>query len=110
ERELALYLVGVSDGVPVAGAIDLGQNYPNPFNPSTVIEYSLTREGPVTLTVIDAAGRRVRTLVQGRMAAGEYSVVWDGTDEAGRRVASGVYVYRLRGGGEVRGRVMTMLK
>ena len=110
ERELASYPVRVSDGVPVAGAIDLGQNYPNPFNPSTVIEYSLGREGPVTLTVTDAAGRKVRTLVQGRMAAGEYSVVWDGTDEAGRRVASGAYVYRLRGSGEVRGRVMTLLK
>lgn len=71
-------------------------NYPNPFNPSTTIRYTLLAATRAQLTVYDALGRRVRTLAAGPHEAGSHSVFWDGRDDAGRPVASGVYVYQLR--------------
>lgn len=93
-----LTTTGVDQGVPVL-AFELSGNVPNPFNPSTTIRYAVPHSSPVTLTVYDVAGRRVRTLVdQAQTGPARYSVVWDGTDESGGRVASGMYVYRLRAG------------
>jgi hypothetical protein len=83
--------------VPVERA-GLGQNYPNPFNPSTKIEYWIpdgrTAE-PVSLTIYDVRGARVRTLVDTRQPAGRYRVEWDGRDNSGTPVGSGIYFYRL---------------
>jgi CSLREA domain-containing protein len=74
----------------------LGQNYPNPFNPSTVIDFSIPRRGRIELEIFDILGRRVRLLVAGHIEAGNHSVEWDGHDDRGRPVASGVYFSRLR--------------
>lgn len=74
----------------------LGQNYPNPFNPSSRIGYRLDRPGEVRLQILDAKGRKVRTLLSGVQPAGEHSVVWDGRDDLGGSVASGPYLYSLR--------------
>ena len=82
----------------------LGQNYPNPFNPSTVIPYQLATAGRVRLEVFNVLGQRVATLVDGDRSAGVHTAVWDATDESGRAVGAGVYIYRLRGGAH-RGRV-----
>jgi hypothetical protein len=109
ERPLAPLPTAVTDGGPAA-PLALRQNHPNPFNPSTVITFRLAAPGPVTLAVYDAGGRRVRTLVQERLASGEHRAAWDGTDTAGRRVASGTYVYRLAADGQIRSRSMTLLK
>ncbi|MEZ4386258.1 MAG: S8 family serine peptidase [Candidatus Krumholzibacteriia bacterium] len=76
-------------------AFALDQNNPNPFNPSTRIGYSLPRAGEVNLAVYDLKGRLVRTLQDGRQAAGEYGVRWDGRDDRGGQAASGIYLYRL---------------
>lgn len=75
----------------------LRQNHPNPFNPMTTIRYSIERAGRVRLVVYDVAGALVRTLVDGEQAPapGGFSVVWDGANNAGAPVASGVYFYRL---------------
>jgi Zn-dependent metalloprotease len=73
----------------------LRQNYPNPFNPETQIAYSLREEAAVSLEVYDALGRRVATLVDRRMSAGEYVARWAGVDERGQAAASGVYFYVL---------------
>ncbi len=73
----------------------LAQNYPNPFNPTTTIRYQLDRSGPVRLVVLDVKGRIVKTLVDGSRDAGWYSVRWNGTDEHGRMVASGLYFYQM---------------
>lgn len=73
----------------------LYQNYPNPFNPSTAISYQLTAVSRVTLKIYDILGREVKTLVEERETAGQHVVYWDGTDRYGRRVASGIYYYRL---------------
>lgn len=88
----------------------LEQNYPNPFNPSTRIRFALPEGMHVKLAVYDVMGREVRTLVNGYRDAGPVSVDWDGRDHAGRPVASGIYLYRLQGGGIVEVRKMYLLK
>ena len=80
----------------------LGHARPNPFNPATVIEYSLAADSGVTLLVHDVTGRVVRTLVDRSVEVGDHNVVWDGTTDAGRRVASGVYLVRMETTGDTR--------
>lgn len=70
-------------------------NTPNPFNASTTIRFSLTHRASVRLSIYNTAGQLVRILADGNHAAGRHEVVWNGTDESGRTVMSGVYVYRL---------------
>ncbi len=73
----------------------LKQNYPNPFNPTTTINYSLARKANVNLAVYNILGQQVKTLVNGEMSAGEYSVKWEGNDTNGDAVASGIYFYKM---------------
>jgi len=85
----------VHDGLGIK-AFGLKQNSPNPFNPITTIRYAVpTGGGDVTLEVIDVAGRVVRRLVDDYRGEGEHGATWNGRDEQGREVASGVYFYRL---------------
>ncbi len=88
----------------------LGQNYPNPFNPTTAISFNLPRDGRAKLQVYDTRGRLVRTLLDGHRVAGPYTEVWDGRDNNGRGVASGVYMYRLIAGDVEQQRKMTLVK
>lgn len=88
----------------------LRPNLPNPFNPSTTIRYESAFAGPVRVQVFDAAGRLVRTLVDGRQSAGSHAVDWNGRDDAGREAASGVYLYRLGTEEGTLTRRMTLLK
>ncbi len=88
----------------------LSQNYPNPFNPTTSIAYEVPAPGRVTVAVFDVLGRRVRTLAQGPHEAGSYRVAWDGRDERGAPVASGVYLYRMTADAFVKTRAMMLLK
>jgi len=109
ERDLVDGALLAVDSLPSA-LVHLAQNRPNPFNPATSISYNLLRSLPVRLAVYDAAGRKVRTLVQGLEEAGEHSVNWDGRDDDGRQVPSGVYVYELRAGSELSSRKMTLIR
>jgi hypothetical protein len=86
---------GVEDPAGAAPMVRLAQNVPNPFRPSTSIRYELKAPGAVSLRVYDVSGRTVRTLIDGHQDALAQAVEWDGTDDAGRAVASGVYFYRL---------------
>jgi hypothetical protein len=86
------------DGVQKPTAYALGQNFPNPFNPSTTLLYSLKNAGHVQLNIYNVLGQNVRTLVDEYQAAKDYSVIWDGHDDAGNEVASGVYFYRIKSG------------
>ena len=88
----------------------LGQNYPNPFNPSTTINYSVEQAGKVELKIYNMLGQVVRTLLQGSKQAGDYSVVWDGKDDLGSEVASGLYVCKLVAGDFQSTRNMVFLK
>ncbi|HOX24191.1 MAG TPA: FlgD immunoglobulin-like domain containing protein [Candidatus Krumholzibacteria bacterium] len=86
-------------GLPAAAGGRLLPAAPNPFNPQTAIRFELDRGGTVALDVHDLAGRRVRGLVSGQAPAGQHRTTWDGRDDGGLRVASGVYLVRLRGEG-----------
>jgi hypothetical protein len=88
----------------------LSQNHPNPFNPSTRIKFGIQSAGRVSLEIYDAAGRRVRTLVDESRPAGQYDEIWRGMDDNGREVSSGVYFYRLVTGGYVQTRKMVLLR
>ena len=74
----------------------LEQNYPNPFNPETTITFSWAGTGEATLTIYNIQGRAVRSPLSVVRSPGEHKVVWDGTDDAGEPVASGVYFYMLK--------------
>lgn len=76
-------------------AFELGSPYPNPFNPETTIPYSVNQLMDIELAIYNALGQKVRTLAHGRTPPGSYSVVWNGTDNAGNRVGTGVYYCRL---------------
>ncbi len=96
--------------LPGAG-LQLWPNQPNPFNPSTMIRYRVAGDGEVELAVYSARGEKVRTLATGWRTTGtEYTVVWDGRDDAGRVQASGVYYALLRSGGERALQKMLLLK
>ncbi len=94
----------------MAGGIDLSQNYPNPFNRGTVIAYALPRQSRVRITVCNIAGQSVRRLVDGVQASGFHRVSWDGRDDLGQEVASGIYVYRLQSDAVVMSRKMILIK
>jgi hypothetical protein len=84
-----------SGAVPRVVKNELAQNHPNPFNPATAISYSIAQTGHVELSVFGVDGRRIRTLVNEVESPDVYRVNWDGTDDRGSRVASGVYFYRI---------------
>jgi len=110
--ELEAGLSGVDEvpGLAAAGP-RLLPAAPNPFNPRTDVRFVLTTPGPVTLRVYDLAGRRVRTLLGGEtMAAGPHAAKWNGRDDSGRGLASGVYVLRLETGGVVRNGRVTLVR
>ncbi len=88
----------------------LSQNYPNPFNPETIISYQLPEAAEVELEIYNLLGERVLTLVDKRQSAGDYSVKWRGTDDSGRRVTSGVYIYLIRAGSFTQARKMLLLR
>lgn len=81
---------------PIPAAFVLYQNYPNPFNPVTTIKYDLPEQSYVVLIIFDLRGKQVRTLVNTIQNTGYKTVLWDGTDELGMVVSSGVYFYQLR--------------
>ena len=88
----------------------LGTNYPNPFNPTTTIQFALPETSGVTLEVYDTMGRRVALLVNNQLAAGRYEAVWNGRNDAGSSVASGLYLYRLKAGSFTETKTMMLLK
>ncbi|MDH4070555.1 MAG: T9SS type A sorting domain-containing protein [Ignavibacteria bacterium] len=95
-----------STAIPEETFLDL--NYPNPFNPTTTIPYALSSESIVSLTIYNSLGQEIRELARGRQPAGYYSVTWDGTNDAGTPVSSGVYIYLLRTGLEVQSQKMML--
>ncbi len=95
---------------PVPAEFGLAQNYPNPFNPVTTIRYQLPKAGHVSLKVYNIYGQLVRTLVDDQVHAGYHTVQWNGRDEFGQAVSSGVYYYRLVAGTFVETRKMALLR
>jgi hypothetical protein len=88
----------------------LSQNYPNPFNPTTVIEYALPKSCDVRIKVYNILGQEVRNLANERQEAGYKSIAWDGKDDHGQEVSSGIYFYRIVAGNFVKSKKMVLLK
>ena len=88
----------------------LGQNAPNPFNSSTIIPYEIAIVAAAELAIYNVAGQRVRTFVLGYQSPGEYRVVWDGRDDGGRKLGSGVYLYALKSGASAARRKAILVK
>jgi hypothetical protein len=98
----------ISPNVPVN--YSLSQNYPNPFNPTTKIQFGLPVTENVQLRIYDVLGREVRSLLNERYDAGMYSVQWDGKNNFGRQVSSGMYIYHIRAGKFVQTKKMLLMK
>ncbi len=86
------------------------RNYPNPFNPATTIEFSIPEAGFVDLVIYDITGRKIRELMSGEMTPGVHSVLWDGRDDKGSPVSSGVFISRLKSGNNVVSNRMMLVK
>ena len=102
-------VTGVGD-TPLPARYALESNHPNPFNPTTTIAYDLAGAGRSRLVVYDVNGARIRELVNVTQHAGHYTVSWDGRDDRGAAVASGVYFYRLEGSRDTAAKKMVLLK
>ena len=99
----------VNDKVNAPRIFSLNQNYPNPFNPSTIIPFTMEKDGIVDLSLYSVMGQKIRTLVSGSFAAGEHSVLWNGRDNLGRSAAAGIYLYRLQSGNRIETKKMMLL-
>jgi len=102
--------LGVDEDTVLPRALVLAGNHPNPFNPATTISFAVPRTGEVQLAVYDIAGRRVATLVDGVVTAGHHEVTWQGRNDRGQNVASGVYFCRLVDGESLQTRKMLLVK
>jgi hypothetical protein len=104
-------ITGIDNGeIGIPQEYALYQNYPNPFNPTTTIKYDLKQTAKVSLKIYNILGQEVRTLVNFNQEAGYKSIVWDGLNNYGARVASGVYIYRIEAGDFVQARKMILMK
>jgi flagellar hook assembly protein FlgD len=105
------YLDQHSNGIPVIPMeYSMSQNYPNPFNPVTTIRYSLSNSGTVDLKIFNVLGQNVRTLVSEHQQLGSYSVTWDGKDNRGILLSSGIYYYQIQANNYRSVKKMTFIK
>jgi hypothetical protein len=114
EEEEGGLTTGLTGEAALPLTFSLSQNYPNPFNPSTTFSFEIpgtaNTEHPVTLTVYDIRGRLVKMLVNTDLEPGSHKIHWDGRNDRGATVTSGIYLYTLTAGEERYTRKMTVLK
>lgn len=104
------YVAPENEVISVPNNFGLEQNYPNPFNPSTTIRYTLKENSKVSLIIYNTLGQVVKTLVEKEETAGIKNITWDGMDNSGKQVASGIYIYKLKAGNSVFARKMIYIK
>jgi len=100
----------IDDPTPVAKKTALNGNYPNPFNPVTTISYSIEKDDHVSIDVFNVKGQKVRTLVNDRLTAGSHTIQWNGTDDNGKNVSSGIYFFNMKSGKYTSTRKMILMK
>ncbi|MCB0312530.1 MAG: T9SS type A sorting domain-containing protein, partial [Calditrichaeota bacterium] len=104
-------ITGIEDGLTgIPTEFSLQQNYPNPFNPTTTIRYGLREDAKVSVKIYNVLGQVVKTLVNNRQTAGFKTAVWDGTNDFGAKVSSGIYIYRIEANDFVDSKKMILLK
>jgi glucuronoarabinoxylan endo-1,4-beta-xylanase len=106
--QLNVILTSVEPSANLPTKFELEQNYPNPFSSSTAIPYELKTQSDIRVTIYDILGRVVRKITAGAQSVGMHSVLWDGCNNFGQRVATGIYFYRLQAGGESQVRKMVL--
>jgi len=109
-RNDAILVAGVAEAVPLPREFALRQNYPNPFNPATSIKYELPKESHVELVVYNLRGQAIRTLVNAEKRAGYHDLIWDGRNQVGALVSSGIYFVRMKAGPFVKVVKMSLVK
>ena len=106
-----LNVTSTSQGPPnQVNTFVLKQNFPNPFNPGTTIEYTLEKSSEITLKIFNLLGEEIRILANKTQAAGTHRVIWDGRNNTGKRVTSGVYVYKIEVDSQLLAKKMVMLR
>ncbi len=110
ELEIEYTELANDENLNMPGSIDLRQNHPNPFNPVTTIQYELPQRSDVQITIYDLLGRKVTTLVSETQDAGVKSVSWNATNDHGKPVSAGVYLYQIQAGEYVLTKKMVLLK
>jgi hypothetical protein len=103
-------LLSTGDGKLLPDNFALHQNYPNPFNPVTTLRYDLPENSLVNIIIYDLLGRQVKTLVNQTQDAGFKSIIWDATNDYGKPVSAGVYLYKIQAGDFVQTNKMVLLK
>jgi hypothetical protein len=102
--------LNIEDGDIIPESFALHANYPNPFNPTTTISYDLPEQSQITLGIYDILGKQIKTLINQSQDAGSKIAIWDGTDNLGRQVSAGVYLYQIQAGAFTQTRKMLLLK
>jgi Predicted aminopeptidases len=98
-------LNGIESQLASEMSFELHQNYPNPFNPATTISYRLAYDDYVSLEIFNLLGEKIGSLIESRQTAGSHSIVWSGSN-----YASGIYIYKLTSGGQVKTKMMALMK
>ena len=96
--------------VSVPKTFSLNQNYPNPFNPTTEITFSLEQRSNISLTIFNVLGQKVQVLAEGSKQAGTHRLSWDGRDQMGNAVSTGLYFYTLTDGSKSITKKMALMK
>lgn len=99
-----------ADSESIPEKLSIHQNYPNPFNPSTTIRYSLPEHSKITIIIYNQLGQKVKTLVNQNQSAGNHQIDWDGKNEIGQSLSSGIYFYQLKAGDFIKTHKMVLLK
>ena len=110
EFVLSRAALGAVDGYAIPEQFSLHQNYPNPFNPVTTLRYDLPENALINITIYDMLGRQVKTLMDQTQDAGYRSIIWDATNDYGKPVSAGIYLYQIQAGEYMQTKKMVLLK
>jgi len=110
EFVLSRAALGAVDGYAIPEQFSLHQNYPNPFNPVTTLRYDLPENSLVNIIIYDMLGREVKTLINQTQDAGYRSVIWNATNDYGKPVSAGIYLYQIQAGEYISTKKMVLLK
>lgn len=104
------WILDTEEARAVPASFSLLQNYPNPFNPMTTVRYNLPETSIVEISIYNILGKKISTIVNETQQAGVKEVIWNGTDDLGRAVSAGIYIYQIRAGKFIESRKMVLMR